>query len=426
MLIMFRAKNFTSFKDDVILDLRKTTYREHLNHTFKCGEFELLKTIAIFGANASGKSNLISALSSFEKFMFSQFFSGKADEDFINESEVETRQINIRPFLLSKPLDKEIEFEIIFNHNGDLFQYGYSIEDSRICSEWLLINNEEVFERQKGSLDLIFGKNYVDILKEYNKLREDRLYLSILDYFATNNDIRNKIDSFKEYFEANFNIHFELILETTIKGSTGGVGLRKDLIENEDFRKKVSEYVRKIDVGIKEIIIDEEIRTNKRTGKEEKQLIPRAVHNIYDSKGAIIGEEAFDLSYESLGTLRFISFIQEILKIMEGGGVFIVDELSSRLHPLLTKFIVDMFQSGLNINNAQLIFTTHDISIMNKDQFRRDEVAFVDKDKMGASTLYTLADLDVRQDATFNKDYFKGKYGAIPIVQYSLESESGE
>ena len=426
MLIMFRAKNFASFKDDVILDLRRTTYREHPNHTFKCGEFELLKTIAIFGANASGKSNLISALSSFEEFMFSQFFTGKADDDFINESEIDIRRITIKPFLLLESTDKEIEFEIVFSHNDYLFQYGYSIEDSKICTEWLLINNEEVFERKKGSLEVVFGDKYIDILKEYNKLREDRLYLAILDYFAANNEIREIIDSFKEYFELKFNVYFELILETTIKGSTGVLGLRKEFVENENFREKVSEYVRKIDVGIKEIIIEDEIRVNKRTGEEKKTPVPKAIHNIYDAKGNVVGEKLFDLKYESSGTLRFISFIQEILKIMDNGGVFIVDELSSRLHPLLTKFLVELFQSDLNIKNSQLIFTTHDVSIMNKDQFRRDEVALIDKNEMGVSSLYTLADLGVRQDATFNKDYFRGKYGAIPIVEYLLDSKCGE
>ena len=100
------------------------------------------------------------------------------------------------------------------------------------------------------------------------------------------------------------------------------------------------------------------------------------------------------------------------------GGVFIVDEMSARLHPLLTKLIVDIFQASKN-ESAQLIFTTHDISLLNHNQFRRDEVVFVDKNKMGESTLYALSDLKVREDATFNKDYLQGKYGAIPIFNYS-------
>ena len=98
-------------------------------------------------------------------------------------------------------------------------------------------------------------------------------------------------------------------------------------------------------------------------------------------------------------------------------GVFVVDEISARLHPLLTKLIVDIFQDSKN-TKAQLIFTTHDISMLNKEQFRRDEIVFVDKNQKGESSLYSLSDLKIRDDATFNKDYLQGKYGAIPIFNY--------
>ena len=151
--------------------------------------------------------------------------------------------------------------------------------------------------------------------------------------------------------------------------------------------------------------------------KEEKEVeVAKTVHPIYDENGKKIGKKVFDIYQESSGTVRFLSYIQYIVELIEDGGVFIVDELSSRLHPLLTKFIVDIFQSDLNKSNAQLIFTTHEVSIMNNNQFRRDEVAIVDKDVAGRSTLYTLSDLQIREDATFNKDYFKGKYGGIPII----------
>lgn len=109
----------------------------------------------------------------------------------------------------------------------------------------------------------------------------------------------------------------------------------------------------------------------------------------------------------------------------ERGGVFVVDEISARLHPLLTKLTIDIFQSSNN-TKAQLIFTTHDVSLLNKDQFRRDEVLFVDKNYRGESSLYSLSDLKVRDDATFNKDYLQGKYGAIPIFNYDVLLEGDE
>lgn len=201
----------------------------------------------------------------------------------------------MRLFLLAKPLDNKIEFEIVFMHNEYLFQYGYSVEDSKIYSEWLFVNNEMVFERQKGSLEIVFGDKYEDVLKEYIRLRDDRLYLAILDYFIIDKKFRNIIDTFKEYFEQKFNIYFEIILESTIKGNSSMIGLHNEFIENECFRKKVSEYVKRIDIVIKEIIVDEEILINKRTGDEEKKPVPRAGHNIYDSEGNIVGRDGVRL-----------------------------------------------------------------------------------------------------------------------------------
>lgn len=417
MLIMFRTKNFTSFKDDVVLDLRRTSFREHPNHVFKCGDEELLKTIVIYGSNASGKSNLISALSTFERIMLSQFFQDKEIDDITNEIKSDLPKLRLQPFLLSEKPVSEIEFEIIFSYKNCLFQYGYSIENSKICSEWLFIDKEKVFEREKDVSKVSYGKTYETILKDYARLREDRLYLAILDYFVTDNYLRYKIDIFKEFFNSKFNVYFELIFESSIKGLSPIIGMHEVFLADDAFRKSVSEYVRKIDVGIKDIVIEKEIVFNKQTGEKEEKPVARALHNVYDSNGNIVSEKTFDFSYESSGTLRFISYIQDILTMLDGGGVFIVDELSSRLHPLLTKFIVDLFQSRLNKSNAQLIFTTHDTSIMNSDQFRRDEIVFIDKNAAGVSSLYSLSDLQIRQDASFNRDYFRGKYGAIPIIE---------
>ena len=141
------------------------------------------------------------------------------------------------------------------------------------------------------------------------------------------------------------------------------------------------------------------------------------MHDVYDEAGNVVGEKLFDLQQESTGTLRFLAYIQNIIEMISKGGVFIVDEMSARLHPLLTKLIVDIFCSSQN-KKAQLIFTTHDISLLNNNQFRRDEIVFVDKNERGESTLYALSDIKVREDATFSKDYLQGKYGAIPIFNY--------
>jgi AAA15 family ATPase/GTPase len=414
MLVMFRCKNFSSFHDEVVLDMRATSYTQHPSHIIKHDSVNLLKTLAIYGANASGKSNLISAMYWYERIIFSHLFQGSQSEH-MNE-ELDTRKFSsIQPFLLSEYIDPRIELEMVFLHQSKLFQYGFSIQESFILTEWLTVDNTNIFDRDiKG---ISFGKKYEAQLKNYKKYREDRLYLSVLDYFSTD-EMKETVDCFKDYFRNRFNVHFELILESSIKGTVDSWSHSNRLVQDDIFRSTVAEYIRKIDVGIDDIIIEKEWVLNKKTGQKEQEPLIKTIHSVYNETGHRVDSKAFDLPQESSGTLRFLSFIQEILILIEKGGVFVIDELSARLHPLLTKFIVDLFQSDKNQNQAQLIFTTHDTSILNKDQFRRDEILFVDKNKLGASTIYSLADLKtVRQDATYSKDYFSGKYGAIPIFQ---------
>ncbi|MBD2846396.1 ATP-binding protein [Paenibacillus sp. IB182496] len=423
MLVMFRCKNFSSFRDEVVLDMRATSYTQHPSHIIKHDSVNLLKTLAIYGANASGKSNLISAMHWYERIIFSHLFQGSQSEHMNEESD--SRKItSIQPFLLSESNDSCIELEMVFLHQNNLFQYGFSIQESLILSEWLTVNNANVFDRDDKGIS--FGKKYEAQLKSFKKYREDRLFLSVLDYFATD-EMKETVDCFKDYFRNRFHVHFELILESSIKGTIDSWLHSKRLVQDDMFRSKVAEYIRKIDVGIDDIKIEKEWVLNKKTGQKEQELLIKTIHAVYNEAGIKVGSKAFDLPQESSGTLRFLSFIQEILTLIEKGGVFVIDELSARLHPLLTKFIVDLFQSDKNQNQAQLIFTTHDTSILNKDQFRRDEILFVDKNKFGASTIYSLADLKtVRQDATYNKDYFSGKYGAIPIFQSAENGNGGD
>ena len=191
------------------------------------------------------------------------------------------------------------------------------------------------------------------------------------------------------------------------------VGLSNELIENNLFRAKVEQYLRAIDIGIKRLDVQTETILREDTGKKEERHIIRTVHDVYDEAGNLTGEKLFDLPQESGGTLRFLSYIQRMLEVIEQGGVLIVDELSAKLHPLLTNLIVDLFCSSKN-HQAQLIFTTHDISLLSRRR-RRDEIVFVEKNARGESSLYSLSDLKVREDASFGKDYLQGKYGAIPV-----------
>lgn len=418
MLILFKVKNFTSFKNETILDMRATSYVQHPTHVVKVDDkLNLLKTNVLYGANASGKSNFISAMFFFEKYIFSQFISKKENQ---NLDEMKESKFTCERFLLADEINDISEFEIIFIKNGKQIQYGFEFTKETVLNEWYYIDDKKVFERDE--LSLSYGSQYKKILVSYNKLPQERLYLSVLDYFLDEDDRIAILKDFIDFFSDDFNVFLELHFESSIKQVGGSYRISKRLQEDKNYRNRIENYLRSIDVGIIGLDLQEEVITNSKTGEERKQKIVKTIHNVYDENGKIIDKKYFDLSQESSGTLRFLSYIQGIIEMIENGGVFIVDEMSARLHPLLTKYIVDIFQDKGN-QKAQLLFTTHDISQLNNKQFRRDEVVFIDKNTKGESSLYALSDLKVREDATFNKDYLQGKYGAIPIFKYSKIGE---
>lgn len=414
MLLMFKVKNYTSFKNESILDMRATAYVQHPTHVIHINDnLGLLKTTALYGANASGKSNFVSAMFFFEQYIFSQFINKKKNEDF--ESNEIDMKMKLEPFDLSDDINNASEFDIIFLHNNKQIQYGFECTPKEVLNEWLFIDDKKVFERT--GTELSFGSNYQKILGSYKKLPSERLYIAVLEYFLDEEAKENVLGDFISFFNKEYNVFTEILFESTVKGLAGMIGLSRKLVSNKSYRKRVENYLRLIDVGIKRLDVQTEMIFNERTGKRKKEEVIRTVHNVYNESGDIIGEKHFDLRQESTGTLRFLAYIQNIIEMISNGGVFIVDEMSARLHPLLTKLIVDIFCSSQN-KKAQLIFTTHDISLLNNHQFRRDEVVFVDKNQRGESSLYALSDLKVREDATFNKDYLQGKYGAIPIFNY--------
>lgn len=413
MLRLFKIKNYTSFNAESILDLRATSYTQHMSHIISDDNCSVLKTTAIYGANASGKSNFISAMFFFKHFILSQFISKNNDQDI----EAPIKDYGIwEPFKLLKNNNEPAEFEIVFSKNGKQIQYGFECKEKVINNEWYYINNKMVFERGLDA-ELSFGKDYKSKLQIYNKIPSERLYMSVLEYFLEDQEKEEILGDFISFFVKDFNVFSEILFESAVKRLAGSAIINKKLIENSKYRKTISDYLAKIDIGIKGLSIAESI-TKDETGKIHKQKTIHTIHNVYDKNGKIVDTVDFDLRQESSGTLRFLAYIQSIVNMIENGGVFIVDEMSARLHPLLTKLIIDIFQSSSN-HKAQLIFTTHDISLLNHDQFRRDEVVFVDKNDNGESSLYALSDLKVREDASFSKDYLQGKYGAIPIFDYN-------
>lgn len=231
MLIMFRVRNFASFKEEVILDMRAIAYKDMKSHVLESERNKVVKTLAIYGKNASGKSNLISAIYYFESFVYNQFFdSGNRDD----EVDLGDKMPNIKrsTFKLCEQINEDSEFEILFRHDNKTYQYGFVIHDIPeekkyiIKEEWLMVDDKMVFDRQQDITN--FGKKYEKELRKIDKQRDDRLYIGVLDYFAQG-EIKEIVDDFKEYLKHKLNVHFELILEGGVKGLVSGVSLSKKL-----------------------------------------------------------------------------------------------------------------------------------------------------------------------------------------------------
>lgn len=411
MLIMFRVKNFASFKDDAILDLRPASFKNMKNHILVDGNDSALKTLAIYGKNASGKSNLISALYFYESFIYNNFFN-----DFSNDEKLKEKMptpLRSR-FLLSDEDNKESEFEMVFKYNNRVFQYGFTLydgENTEIKEEWLFVDDKPLFERTNFK-ELNYNQHYKHEMEEIgSKIRNDRLFIGNLDYFANEGDYSKSIvDDIKVYFKSYFNVNFELYIEGGVKGLYGSVAYSNRLVSDQKYRETIEKYLKIADIGI------EKIKIVPRNDDGKKRYEIKMIHNVYDSNNKKSGTKDFNINMESSGTIRYFSFIQTIIKQFENGGVFIVDEITARIHPLLTKFLLDLYQSDDN-QKAQVIFTTHDISFMNRDQMRRDEIVLIEKNLYGESTINSLSDFGVRSDASFSKDYMQGKFGAIPVIR---------
>ena len=426
MLVEFTVGNYLSFKDKKALSMVASSIKEHetenvfsvkYHDAIRAKEIKLLKSASLYGANAGGKSNLIKAIGFMKNFIL---ISSK--ETQVNE------KIKVQNFAFSnKTLKEPTTFEIIFFLDGVRYRYGFEVDEIRIYNEWLFMapkgQEAKLFIREKDNID------HSRLFKEGKglrfKTRKNALFLSVCAQF--NGEISTLI---LNWFKNNLKI-------------INGIGDRTydkftlDRLENPKFKKKLLEFMSVADLGIEDIVlmnydisddrVPNEIKNHLKNyiAKKEKEGKPIQIkdvrqlvsfHPVYDNKKSI-GSNFINFGAESEGTQKLFAMAGLIIATLKEGKVLVVDEFDSRLHPLITKFIIELFNSSeKNPCNAQLIFATHDTNALANKFFRRDQIWFVEKDRYGASDLYPLIDYKVRQDATYNKDYILGRYGAIPYI----------
>lgn len=393
MLVQFKLKNFMSFKDETVLDMRAVNaYKEHESNLINLGKDKLLRVVSIYGANASGKSNLLKAFSFFRRLLI----ESANTVDKLEKSAIEKYY---SPYAFSgnqDNFDKNTEFEVVIMEEEYEYRYGFEYNNKEIVAEWLYetpLNKRRVqstiFERDRDQM--FFGSKVEKESMVYkDQINHDTLLLS---FFGK---LKLQTKSYQTVFKAFGNIMPVLeeytsnqIIETFLQ----------DFLRLPEWKEKLMNFLHAVDSGIKDIKF-------KKIEGEDKYV---SIHEGKDGKNYELS-----LFLESEGTLKSMSIFILLFFSIRNNDVLIIDELNSKLHPLLQKFIVNLFyEEG---TQAQLIYTTHDPTLMDKKFFRRDQIAFVEKNEFGESELVALSDYKIRSDASFSKDYLSGVYGGIPTL----------
>lgn len=408
MLIQFNFENYKSYLNETSLDLTATNISELTSNLiyYKKNE-KYLKAISIYGANSSGKSNILEAFKHMRNWVLKSF-----------ELSGNKKVIPQKPFQFCEGGKKgKVMFEVFFAINNNEYQYGYRADDKKIYEEWLYKRDF----RAKSKYILVFERdgqkfNLREELKKtqelLNSINERTLLISILSNLQIEDAI-NVSTWFQETNVVNFgDTTFEFLISKT---------LPKVEFENPVQYKMFIDFLTAIDVGIEGIKL-EKITDNEQLDENGKGNDSR--YKIFTQhRNTDTGElEIISLADESSGTIKMISLYYFLNEALRYGRTLFIDEMDAKLHPLLTRYIVNLFQSEeSNPNNAQLIFTTHDTNTLTKELFRRDQIWFVEKDTKGVSSLYSLVEYKInntkiRKDATYNKDYLGGRYGAIPYL----------
>ncbi len=416
MLVKFTINNFLSFKNETVIDLNATSlseYREENIFNLAINNLSLLKSLVIYGANSSGKSNLFKAIKFVRRMILNSSKDSQAEES-----------IKVEPYLLSTENRlKPSYFEIEFIADKKQYRYGFEVDVNKIHKEWL-------YEVKKTTETQLFNRNFQEIQisskfdSASNNLttitRDNALFLSVCAQF-------------------NISIAIEIIRGISDIQYLSGVDDRStmdftvNLLNDPENGIYVNNFIRGAKLGFeevktKEISLTEEALAKSNIPKElrkflldkkEKNTVVTTKHLVYDDNNNPSDEIYFNLiANESLGTRKYFSLAGPIIDTLLKGKTLIIDEFDARLHSRLSKSIIRLFNTKENNpNNAQLIFASHNSTFINptNELFRRDQIIIAEKDKFGSSKMESIYAKGIRKDASFERDYLSGKYNGIPL-----------
>jgi uncharacterized protein len=403
MLVQFRVGNYRSFREPQTLSLAASGDRTHPDNLIPWGKKNLLKAAAVFGANASGKSNLLNALG----FM-SWFVRDSATRMNVGD------EIPVVPFRLSLDSQKQPSlFEVQLVLNETRYDYGFCVSRERIHHEYLIAypsgRPQRWFERRWN----VETQETTWRFRGGQKRTEDLVKATTRDNgLALCRGADLNVDQWLPVFIA---LAYDLRVFDFSQQATTADMLKRTAArfrEDERFRGVAMQLVRDADLGIEGIRI------------EDSAGLPAAIHSVHSVAGASEVETfSFDEA-ESAGTQRLFAILGPWLDCLENAGLLAVDELDCSMHPLLMRGLIELFQSAKwNAEGAQLIFATHDNTLMNQSLLRRDQIWLVEKDADQASRLFSLYDFaeKPRKGEAIHRGYLAGRYGGVPTLGATFE-----
>ena len=402
MLCQFTVRNFKSIRDAVTFDMQATAISEHEDRIIKEKDEELyLPVSAVYGPNGGGKSNVLEALHSLVTKVLRPLYATSNNEEIA----IKMKKLVIEPFAFDEETrNKPTEFELFFRK--EMAEYRYELTVKREIIEYERLDRIKLDTGRKSALferdeDEITLKGAFSRLKTSDELSDTLPLLSYLGItYRKNEVVQDVLDWFDE--EINFLNYGNPMQE-----------LRMAVSKSEDVKKLMLQMIQEMDLDIVDFRVEE----------KENDRIEVFTKHIIDEY-----EAELNLFDESSGTKKLFGLLPFIAKSLLKGTTLVIDELDAKIHPVLLKYLIMTFSDmEKNKKGAQLIFTSHDLSTMNSEVFRRDEIWFVAKGNRQNSKLYSLVEFknkkgeSVRKDAKFDKQYLEGKYGADPYLRKIID-----
>lgn len=402
MLLDFTVGNFSSFfsKKTFSMQAQKLSESAKENITQQLS-YDVLKTLAVYGANSSGKTNLINALQAMKYNVLSSVKLNPQDK------------LLYEPFLLLKDNIQPTLFEVSFLKGEFCYRYGFSYNRDSIIEEWLFrkttrrSNEKVLFIRNDSGIaydDHIFPEG----VGLETKIVGNRLFLSLCAQLG--GEISNQVIS---WFESDFHV------VSGINNQDYSGFSKLQFHQRNEISRRALDFFKTLQLGFNEITTYEEERF---TGK--KSIKVESVHTLYSQTGVACGDVHFTFDeMESSGTRKLFDMSGPIFDTLENGSVLVIDELDAKMHPLISQHIIRLFNDpNTNPKNAQLVFSTHDTHLLSTKMLRRDQIWFTEKNDKEQTDLYCLTDIVLpdgtkpRNDANYEKNYIAGRYGAIPYI----------